>query len=144
MGKIKGNKTLSGTWGELWVDGERVAEFSKVSLKVTANREDVQIDLDVDSKMTGLKGELSVTVKKVYTRYNAVFENWKKGIDQRSQIITKLADPDAVGGQIERYSCDNIWFNELPLISMEMGGIIEQEVSGGFTPSDLVNLDKIA
>ena len=144
MGKIKGNKTLSGTWGELWVDGERVAEFSKVSLKVTANREDVQIDLDVDSKMTGLKGELSVTVKKVYTRYNAVFENWKKGIDQRSQIITKLADPDAVGGQIERYSCDNIWFNELPLITMEMGGIIEQEVSGGFTPSDLVNLDKIA
>ena len=100
MGKIKGNKTLSGTWGELWVDGERIAEFSKVSLKVTANREDVQIDLDVDSKMTGLKGELSVTLKKVYTRYNAVFENWKKGIDQRSQIITKLADPDAVGGQI--------------------------------------------
>ena len=67
MGKIKGNKTLSGTWGELWVDGERIAEFSKVSLKVTANREDVQIDLDVDSKMTGLKGELSVTLKKVYT-----------------------------------------------------------------------------
>ena len=80
----------------------------------------------------------------MYSRYNAVFENWKKGIDQRSQIITKLADPDAVGGQIERYSCDNIWFNELPLITMEMGGIIEQEVSGGFTPSDLVNLDKIA
>ena len=78
MGKIKGNKTLSGTWGELWVDGERIAEFSKVSLKVTANREDVQIDLDVDSKMTGLKGELSVTLKKVYTRYNAVFENWKR------------------------------------------------------------------
>ena len=94
--------------------------------------------------MTGLKGELTLTTKKVYSRYNAVFENWKKGIDQRSQIITKLADPDAVGGQIERYSCDNIWFNELPLITMEMGGIIEQEVSGGFTPSDLVNLDKIA
>ena len=136
MGKIKGNKTLSGTWGELWVDGERIAEFSKVSLKVTANR-------DVDSKMTGLKGELSVTLKKVYTRYNAVFENWKKGIDQRMQIITKLADPDAVGGQQERYSADNCWFNDLPLVNMEKGAVIEEEVSGGFTPSDLVNLDKI-
>ena len=144
MGKIKGNKTLSGTWGELWVDGERIAEFSKVSLKVTANREDVQIDLDVDSKMTGLKGELSVTLKKVYTRYNAVFENWKKGIDQRMQISTKLADPDAVGGQQERYSADNCWFNDLPLVNMEKGAVIEEEVSGGFTPSDLVNLDKIA
>ena len=104
MGKIKGNKTLSGTWGELWVDGERIAEFSKVSLKVTANREDVQIDLDVDSKMTGLKGELSVTLKKVYTRYNAVFENWKKGIDQRMQIITKLAGhPSTVTDEFLRF-----------------------------------------
>ena len=126
------------------MDGERIAEFSKVSLKVTANREDVQIDLDVDSKITGLKGELSVTLKKVYTRYNAVFENWKKGIDQRMQIITKLADPDAVGGQQERYSADNCWFNDLPLVNMEKGAVIEEEVSGGFTPSDLVNLDKIA
>ena len=144
MAKIRGNKTLSGTWGEVWVDGEKIFELAKVELKITANREDVQLGLDVDSKMTGLKGELTLTTKKVYSRYNAVFENWKKGVDQRSQIITKLADPDAVGGQIERYSCDNIWFNELPLVTMEMGGIIEQEVSGGFTPSDLVNLDKIA
>ena len=121
MSKIRGNKTLSGTWGEVWVDGEKIFELSKVELKITANREDVQLGLDVDSKMTGLKGELTLTTKKVYSRYNAVFENWKKGIDQRSQIITKL-----------------------PLITMEMGGIIEQEVSGGFTPSDLVNLDKIA
>ena len=119
MGKIKGNKTLSGTWGELWVDGERIAEFSKVSLKVTANREDVQIDLDVDSKMTGLKGELSVTLKKVYTRYNAVFENWKKGIDQRMQIITKLADPDAYGA--ERVALYNVSFDDETIMDFAHG-----------------------
>lgn len=144
MGKIRGNKTLSGTWGEVWIDGEKIFELKKIELKITANREDVQIDLDVDSKMTGLKGELSITTKKVYSRYNAVFEKWKKGVDQRCQIITKLADPDAVGGQIERYSAGNCWFNDLPLITMEKGAIIEQEVSGGFTPSDLINLDKIS
>lgn len=144
MAKQKGNKTLTGTWGEVWVDGEKIWEFSKIEVKVTANREDVQLDLDVDSKITGLKGEFTLTVKKVYTRYNAVFENWKKGIDQRSQIITKLGDPDAVGGQQERYSVDNCWFNELPLVVMEKGAAIEEEVSGGFTPTDMVNLDKIA
>lgn len=42
---IRGNKTLSGTWGELWIDGEKIFEFSKIELKVTANREDVQIAL---------------------------------------------------------------------------------------------------
>ncbi len=143
-GKVKGNKTLSGTWGELWVDGEKIFEMSKVQVKVTANREDVQIGLDVDSKMTGLKGEFTIVVKKVYSRYLKVFENWKKGIDQRSQLITKLADPDAVGAQQERYSIDNAWFNELPLVDMEMGATINEEVSGGFTPTDMVNLDKIA
>jgi len=143
-GKVNGNKTLSGTWGELWVDGVKIFEMSKVQVKVTANREDVQIGLDVDSKMTGLKGEFTIVVKKVYSWYLKVFENWKKGIDQRSQLITKLADPDSVGAQQERYSIDNAWFNELPLVDMEKGTTINEEVSGGFTPTDMVNLDKIA
>lgn len=144
MGKIKGNKTLSGTWGELWVDGERIAEFSKVSLKVTANREDVQIDLDVDSKMTGLKGEGSYTVKKVFTRAKGILENWKKGMDVRADIIAALKDPDAVDGQVERWSCGNVWHNELPVVNWEKGGIIEEEMTIGFTPSDMQNLDAVA
>ena len=60
MEVIRGNKTLSGTWGELWINGEKIFEFSKIEMKVTANREDVQLGIDVDSKITGLKGEGSV------------------------------------------------------------------------------------
>lgn len=45
---------------------EKIFEFSKIELKVTANREDVQIGIDVDSKITGLKGEGSYTVKGLY------------------------------------------------------------------------------
>ena len=54
MGKLRGNRTLTGTWGEIWVDGVLIAELSKITVKVTANREDVQLDMDVDSKMTGI------------------------------------------------------------------------------------------
>lgn len=141
---IRGNKTLSGSWAEVWFDGVKCFELSKIELKVTANREDVQIGLDVDSKMTGLKGEGSYTVKKVYTRSKAILDNLSKGKDVRSQIIAKLADPDAVGGQLERWSADNVWYNEIPVVNWEKGGIIEEEVSFGFTPTDLQNLDKIA
>ena len=91
MSKLRGNRTLAGTWGEIWVDGELIAELSKIEVKVSANREDVQLDIDVDSKMTGIKGEFTLTIKKAYTRYNKVLESWKKGVDLRSQIITKLA-----------------------------------------------------
>ncbi len=140
---IRGNRILSGTYAEVWVDGEKIFEVSKIELKVTANREDVQIGLDVDSKITGLKGEGSYVVKKVYTRAKAVLEKWKKGSDVRVQIIAKLQDPDAVNGQIERWSVDNVWHNELPVVNWEKGGIVEEEVSIGFTPSDLTNLDEI-
>lgn len=142
--KIRGSQTLSGTWGEVWIDGDKVLEVSKCEMKTTANREDVQIDIDVDSKITGLKGEFTLTTKKVYSRFADVFENWKKGIDQRVQIISNLKDPDAVRGQMERYSAENCWFNEIPNVNWEKGGIIEEEISGGFTPTDMINLDRIS
>lgn len=143
MGKIKGNHTLSGTWGEVWVDGEKIFELSKIEQKVTINREDVQIDIDVDSKATGLKGEFTLAVKKVYTRFFRILDQMKQGKDVRVQIIAKLADPDTIGGQQERYSTDNCWFNDLPLVGWEKGKSIEQEFTGGFTPSDMINLDQI-
>ena len=45
MSKLRGNRTLTGTWGEIWVDGELIAELSKIEVKVSANREDVQLDI---------------------------------------------------------------------------------------------------
>lgn len=142
--RINGNKVLSGTWAEVWVDGDKIFECSKIEQKVTANREDVQFGIDVDSKLTGLKGEFALAVKKVYSRYLNVLESWQKGMDHRVQIISKLEDPDAVNGQIERYATDNCWFNDLPIVNYEKGGIIEQEVTGGFTPTDMKPLDRIS
>lgn len=67
--KVQGNQTLTGSWAEVWVNGDKIWELSKIEAKVIANREVVQLGYDVDSKMTGLKGELSMTIKKVYSRY---------------------------------------------------------------------------
>lgn len=144
MSEIRGNKTLAGTHGELWINGQKIAEFSKVEIKISANREDVQMGMSVDSKLVGLKGEITVTVKKVYSRATAIIESWRKGNDPRAQVITALNDPDAVGGQQERYSVDNVWWNDLTPVSMERGKTIEEEMTGGFTPEDLVCLDRIS
>ena len=64
----------------------------KVELKVTANREDVQLGLDVDSKLTGLAGEWTLTLSKVYSRFEDVRQAHIKGNDKRLQIIAKLQD----------------------------------------------------
>lgn len=140
---VRGNKTLAGTWGEVWIDGEKVFVLQKIEQKIEPNREDVQIGMDVDSKVTGWKGSGTLSVKKVYSRAKKIIESLTAGKDVRSQIIAKLADPDAVNGQIERWSTDNVWWNTIPVISWESGTSVQEDFEFGFTPSDMKNLDEI-
>ena len=140
---LRGNNFGAGTWAVLWIDGVKILEFKKIEAKVSANREDVQFGIDVDSKMTSLKGEITVTIGKVYSSYNDVMKNYTSGKDVRSQVIAKLADPDSPNGQQERWSFDNVWWNDIPLFIAEKGALIEEELTGGFTPSDAVSLDAI-
>ena len=39
MEVIRGNKTLSGTWGELWINGEKIFEFSKIEMNQCSGQE---------------------------------------------------------------------------------------------------------
>lgn len=140
---IRGNKTLAGNWGEVWMDGEKVFVLQKIEQKIEVNREDVQIGMDVDSKVTGWKGSGTLSIKKVYSRAKKIIESLAAGKDVRSQIIAKLADPDSVNGQIERWSTDNVWWNTIPVISWETGTPVQEEFEFGFTPSDMKCLDEI-
>ncbi|MBS9782650.1 MAG: hypothetical protein KGV43_02470 [Arcobacter sp.] len=142
--KIRGNQVLVGSYGEVWIDGDKVFELQKIETKVIINREEVQFGMDVDSNMTGFKGEYTLGIKKVFSRWDYYWENYfSKGIDKRFTLIAKLGDPNARGGALERRSYDNCWFDELPLSNYEMGKPIEEEIKGGFTPSDMQILDKI-
>lgn len=42
-GNVRGNRTLTGSWGEVWVDGEKIFVLQKIEQKVEVNREDVQM-----------------------------------------------------------------------------------------------------
>lgn len=139
---IKGNRFLSGTWAELWYNGFKILEISKISVKVTLNREDVQVGLDVDSKVTGWKGEGTVAMIKAFTRFEDVRQEVARGHDPRGTMITKLKDPDATGGQTERYQIGNIALSEFGF-EYEKGAVVKQEVPFSFTPSDMINLDAV-
>lgn len=133
---LRGNQTISGAFGTLWVDNEKVMEVKKFEAKVIANRVDVQLGLSVDSKIVGLKGEGSFEVTKVYSRAKKIFEAWKKGEDKRSRFVSKLSDPDSPGKQEERISYDNVWFNELSLAAFTRGEVVGETFPFGFTPND--------
>ena len=108
MSNLQANRTLSGSFAEVWVDGARIAELSQLTLTVKVQREKVQFGMDVDSKITGYAGEGTMTLKQVYTRFYEVLEQAKRGLDKRCTITTALKDPDAADGGEERYSIDNL------------------------------------
>lgn len=143
MANLQANRTLSGSFAEVWVDGARIAELSELTLTVKIQREKVQLGMDVDSKITGYSGQGTMTLKQVYTRFYEVLEQAKNGIDKRCTITTALKDPDAVDGMEERYSISNVAFAELPFVNYKMGGVNEQKLPFTFRPSDLQCLDSI-
>lgn len=142
MNEIKGNRVLSGTWAEMWFNGFRIAEMTKISVKVTVNREDVQMGIDVDTKITGQKGEGTVTLAKAFSRFEDVREEISKGRDLRAIIICKLKDPDATGAQTERYQIGNVALSEFGF-EWEKGSVVKQDYPFSFTPSDMILLDRI-
>jgi len=140
---LQANRTLSGSFAEIWVDGARIAELDQLTLTVKMQREKVQFGMDIDSKITGYSGEGTMTLKQVYTRFFEVLEQAKAGLDKRCTITTALKDPDAAEAQEERYSISNVAFTELPFIGYEMGKVNQQKLPFSFRPSDLVCLDSI-
>ena len=143
MSNIQANRTLSGSFAQVWVDGAPIAELSELTLTVKVQRERVQMGMDVDSKITGYSGSGTMTLKQVYTRFFEVLEQAKNGVDKRCTITTALKDPDSVEGMEERYSVSNVAFTELPFIGYKMGEVNEQKLPFRFRPSDLICLDAI-
>lgn len=142
--KLAGSQQVSGTWGQFWWDNELIMEIETFEAKVTPKREEVQIDLDIDSKICGLAGEGTFTIKKFYTRgKDKLLEAWKRGEDPRSTFIAKQKDPNTIGKQAERVSINNVWFNELVLMQFEKGTPSKEEFSFGFPPTDASFVDKI-
>ena len=142
MGQIRGNRHLSGTWGQVWYNGFLIGEMTKIATKTTVNREDVQTGIDVDTKITGMKGEGTMTLAKAFTRFEDVREEIKRGRDPRGTIIAALKDPDATGAQTERYQIGTVALSEFGF-EWEKGSVVKQEYPFSFTPSDMINLDKI-
>ena len=127
-------RVMNGKWCMVYLNGEPVWETDSYEAKVKIEREDVDFVMQMakDSKMTGLTGEWSMKIKKVFSRGAQLLANSiKKGQDVRIQIISKLDDPDAYGS--ERLVVENAWFNELTLQKFENAKMVDEEYSGGFT-----------
>lgn len=140
MANIQGRNQWLGTYGKVWWDGEEVFEIESFEAKIKVERDDVSFagSLDSDSKIKGMKGEGKMKIKKIFSRgKRKMLEAYKRGEDIRSQLVGKVSDPDAIGKQSERIVLNNVWFNDLTLMDFELNKKMDEEISFGFTASDV-------
>ncbi|MBR5390970.1 MAG: terminase [Clostridia bacterium] len=143
MAGLYANRVLSGSFAEIWIDGNRIAEASGIQMTVKLQRSDVQIGMDMDSKITGWKGEGQLRLRQVFSRFFDIVEGAREGRDIRVTITTALKDPDSMNGEEERYSVDNVALDSLPLVNYATGKVNEQVVPFRFLPSELKQLSAI-
>ena len=74
-------RVISGTWGELWIDGEKVAEVSACQAKVALNKETVNLcgRFMTTHKAMNASGTGSLTMHKVDSGFAQRMEGIKRG-----------------------------------------------------------------
>ena len=134
----RGRRRWSGNYGKVYINNIFIFEISSFECKVNIEREDVWIGNSKDSKVTGLVGEGTLTIKKVHDNgVREYLENQKAGRDERFTLYGVMADPDTIGGQQTRFSVDNVWFNDLDILHFSKNEMVETEMPFGFTPEDV-------
>lgn len=138
--KIKSNRIINGTFGAVWVNGEKWVDIDTFEAKVTVNYEDVNMAEDpaTHKKYNGWAGEGSMAVKKVYSRGSILMAGAvKSGQMPDITIVGKLADPDAFGS--ERIAIREVTFNEFMLLKFEQKTLGNEELPFNFADYDLID-----
>lgn len=131
---------MNGTFGEVWFDGEYMAEVKKCRLEVAIEYTEIGRvrNLTPGQKMTALKPEGEVTFNKVSsTVTKKVAAKLKKGQAPKFTIISNLDDPAALGAErVAAYGCA---FEKMTLADWENGSLTEENYSFKFENYELLD-----
>lgn len=111
---------MNGTWGETWMDSEKLSECYGLQAKVDIRKEAVPMcgRLTPGQKIVGLEPKGSMKLNKVNSRMAIKIGNKiRNGEDIKVTVISKLADPSAFGA--ERVVLKGVSFDDLTLADWE-------------------------
>lgn len=144
MNSYNPSQVLNGTYGEVWLNDDYLAETTGLEAKASVKKSDVAMvrKLAPGKKITGVENKGTL-------KLNHVSSNMKKKIADAIKggktpvftIISALADPDAINGQTERVKLSGVTFDEVALIDFENGKLGEE--SYAFEFEDFEFLDTI-
>ncbi|MCQ4637671.1 phage tail tube protein [Anaerovorax odorimutans] len=142
MDNYEHRNVINGTSGEVWIDGEYIAEVVALEAKISFKKEEVlqSGNRDPGYKVTGREGKGTIKMNKVSSFFiKKLSEDILNLRTTTATIITKLSDPDGLG--TERVELIGCTFDELTLADWEAGKLGEESMP--FTFSSFKALDTI-
>lgn len=139
MKDFRANQVINGTWGQVWYDGEYLAELKLAKAEVGYKKTAVSQTMKMadGQKITGLepKGELKLhhVNDSVMKKEQAAV---KAGKTPTHTIIMGVDDPDAVGA--ERVILFNCVLDKMILADFEQGKLGERSYAFTFDDWDLI------
>ena len=140
MNDIQAKRVIYGTFGELWVDGEKLAEVEEVKATLMADKVEVKMAMHMTKgyKVVGYTGKGSVKLHKVSSYFiKKLAPSIVKGKQVECTLISKVSDPDAVG--VERVALTGVIFDSVDLINWSVGKLGEESYDFTFQNYSLLD-----
>lgn len=141
---LNSNRVISGTFGELWHDGEWLTNVTGVEANVEIMKEDVPRAGTrwMGKKVMSIDGTGTVTgyfvTSDLIEQIGSIADD--RGGEFVTQLIVKLDDPDAFGAY--RVLLKSVSFDSIPLSNYTVGQFVEIELPftfQGYTILDAVH-----
>lgn len=142
--KFNAENAISGNWGELWIDGEKLAEVESFMLKINMIKEDVPVCGSAKGKgkkSMGWDGTGSLSYTKVDSKLlKKQVELHKAGKPLVCTLTGKLADPAAIEGKHEMITATGVQFDDITLMNWANGQIGKIEKPFTFDNYELLDV----
>ena len=132
-------RVINGTWGEVWVDGEKIAECTACRIVAAKNKNTINLcgQFMSDTKAASGSGTGSLTLYKVDSGFAQRQAGLQDGEDIRVTVISKLRDPDSYGS--ERVALYNVSFDDLTLADWQAAQVGTVTAAFTFTRYELLD-----
>ena len=133
MKSYQSKQVMSGTWGQLYIDDEQMAQLTEFKAQTSFEKTAVHMigELDEQYKIVGRKSKGNLKMNHVSSYFvNKLYDDFQNGKQTVMQMVVKVDDPDAKGS--ERYLLKNVVFDELTIVDFAAKKLCEDSYNFTF------------
>jgi hypothetical protein len=139
---LDSTRVINGSYGEVWHEGRWLTNMYGMTAEVDLSKEEIKVSGArwTHHKVTGVSGSGSISGYKITSELVRMIQSVtaNRGIEFKTELISKLDDPEAFGA--ERVRLKGVSFDNIPLVGWEVGSIVEEEWNFTFEGFELLDI----